>query len=120
MTFLFATPAYAQDPICNVSGPNDPGTSSYCQNSNGSKDDFTGNQGIFARAIDALTTVAAVASVFGIIIGGIMYTTSNGDASRATRARSTIVYSVVGLVVAIFAKVIVIFVLDKLIEGGTT
>jgi hypothetical protein len=46
-----------------------------------------------------------------IVIGGIKYTTSNGDSSAITSAKNTILYSVVGLVVAILAFAIVNFVL---------
>ena len=46
-------------------------------------------------------------AVIAIIIGGIRYTTSNGDASQTKAAKDTILYAVVGLVVAIMAYAIV-------------
>jgi hypothetical protein len=45
-----------------------------------------------------------------IIYGGIRYTTSAGDSSHVKAAKDTILYAVVGLVVAILAYAIVNFV----------
>ena len=46
-----------------------------------------------------------------IVMGGISFATSQGDASKTTKARNTILYGVVGLVVALLAFAIVNFVL---------
>ena len=46
-----------------------------------------------------------------LIWGGILYTTSSGDSNKVTTAKNTIMYAVIGLVVAIFAYAIVNFVL---------
>ncbi len=46
-------------------------------------------------------------AVIMIVIGGIRYTLSNGDASKVKSAKDTILYSVIGLVVALLAGVIV-------------
>lgn len=58
-----------------------------------------------------LYLLGAIAVVM-IVVGGIRYTTSNGDSGAITSAKNTILYSVVGLVVAIMAYAIVNFVLD--------
>ena len=50
-------------------------------------------------------------SVIMIIIGGIRYSTSNGDPGKITGAKNTILYAIVGLVVALMAYSIVYFVL---------
>jgi hypothetical protein len=42
-----------------------------------------------------------------IIVGGMKYITSNGDSGKVTAAKNTVVYAVVGLLVAIFSWVIV-------------
>ncbi|MNY57155.1 hypothetical protein D3C86_1933160 [compost metagenome] len=46
-----------------------------------------------------------------IIVSGIRYATSNGDSSAVTSAKNTLMYSVIGLIVAILAYAIVNFVL---------
>jgi hypothetical protein len=48
-----------------------------------------------------------------IIFGGIRYVTSTGDASRVKSAKDTVMYSVVGLIVAMLAYTIVNFVITR-------
>ena len=48
-----------------------------------------------------------------IIIGALRYTISAGDPQAAAKARSTIIYAAVGLVIAVSAEAIVTFVLSK-------
>jgi magnesium-transporting ATPase (P-type) len=60
--------------------------------------------------IDLLLFLIGAISVIMIIIGGIRYVTSNGDQGQLQSAKNTILYSVIGLVVAILAYAIVRFV----------
>lgn len=62
--------------------------------------------------INVLLYLLGAIAVVMIVIGGIRYTTSNGEASAMTSAKNTILYAVVGLVIAIMAFAIVNFVLD--------
>lgn len=64
--------------------------------------------------INLLLFIIGAIAVIMIIIGGIKYTTSNGDQAQVTSAKNTILYAIVGLVVAIMAYAIVNFVVDKL------
>lgn len=66
--------------------------------------------GMVKGAINTMLFVLGIIAVIMIIVGGIRYTTSAGDASRVKAAKDTIMYSVVGLVVAIMAFAIVNFV----------
>ena len=61
---------------------------------------------------NVLLFVLGAIAVIMIIVGGIRYATSNGDASSTKGAKDTILYAVVGLVVAILAYAIVNFVLS--------
>ena len=60
--------------------------------------------------VNILLFILGAIAVIMIIIGGIRYTTSNGDAGSIKGAKDTILYSVIGLVVAILAYAIVNFV----------
>jgi len=62
--------------------------------------------------VNVLLFVLGAIAVIMIIIGGIRYSTSNGDSSQITGAKNTILYAVIGLIVAILAYAIVNFVLD--------
>lgn len=61
----------------------------------------------------ALAVVSFVAVVF-IIIGGVQYVTSSGDPSKAVRAKNTIMYAVIGLIVALLSFAIANFVIDNI------
>lgn len=71
---------------------------------------------IIKNVINLALVILGMVAVIMIIIGGIRYTTSNGDSSATKGAKDTILYAVVGLVVAIMAYAIVNFVLAAL--GG--
>ncbi|MNY81379.1 hypothetical protein D3C86_2229240 [compost metagenome] len=58
-------------------------------------------------------------SVIMLIIGGIRYTVSGGNASAITAAKNTIMYAIVGIIVAVLAYAIVNFVLTTLVGGGS-
>lgn len=61
-----------------------------------------------------LYALAAVAVII-IILAGIYYTTSGGDPSLVKRAKDTLLYAVVGLIVAIMAYAIVNFVIGQFV-----
>lgn len=61
--------------------------------------------------VNILLFVLGAIAVIMIVIGGIRYTLSNGDSGAITGAKNTILYAVVGLVVALLAYAIVNFVL---------
>lgn len=61
-----------------------------------------------------LLYIAGAIAVIVIIIGGIRYITSTGDALRVKQAKDTILYGIVGLVVAIIAWALVNYIVDTL------
>ncbi len=61
--------------------------------------------------VNILLFVLGAIAVIVIVIGGIRYALSGGDSSQVSAAKNTILYAVVGLVVAILAYSIVNFVL---------
>lgn len=63
--------------------------------------------------INVVVGVVAFIAVVMIIIGGIGFVTSQGDAAKTTKARNTILYGVVGLVISLLAFAIVNFVLNN-------
>ena len=63
--------------------------------------------------INIFSWVVGVVSVIMVIFGGFRYITSGGDAGKVTSAKNTIVYALVGLVIAALAQVLVLFVLGN-------
>lgn len=70
--------------------------------------------GIFTTVINVLLFIIGAISVIMLIIGGIRYTTSAGNSNAVTGAKNTIMYAIIGLVVAFLAFAIVNWVLAAL------
>ncbi len=68
---------------------------------------------VIATVINILSLVAGIAAVIMIIVGGLRYITSGGDTSKVSGAKSTILYSIVGLIIVALAQFIVRYVLGK-------
>lgn len=66
--------------------------------------------------INVVVGVIGFVAVAMIIMGGISFATSQGDSSKVAKARNTILYGVVGLVVAMLAFAIVNFVLTNVFK----
>lgn len=66
--------------------------------------------------INGALGVIGIVAVVIIIFGGVQYTTSAGDAAKVTKAKNTILYGVVGLVIALLAFAIVNFVIANIIK----
>ena len=72
--------------------------------------------GTINTAINVVLGVLGLLAVIVIIYGGFMYTTSAGDASKIKKAKDTIMYGVVGLVIALLAYAIVNFVVSSIFK----
>lgn len=69
---------------------------------------------LIGNVVNILMFILGAISTIMIVIGGLKYVTSNGDSNSIQSAKNTILYAVVGLVVAISASAIVAFVLGRL------
>lgn len=104
-------PAYAVTPL-----------ESACQGAGGTFNPSTGEcasggqslQQFITNIINILLFIVGVAAVIVIIIGGLRYILSSGDQASITSAKNTILYAVIGLIVALLAYAIVNFVLSSL------
>jgi len=77
--------------------------------------DLTGTDGIFKTIVNILLFIIGAIAVIMLIIGGIRYTISGGDSSAVTGAKNTILYAIIGIVVALLAYAIVNFVVDGIL-----
>ena len=68
---------------------------------------------VIKTIINVLLYILGAIAVVMIVIGGIRYTTSNGEGQAISSAKNTILYSVIGLIVAVMAYAIVNFVLTS-------
>lgn len=63
---------------------------------------------------------AAAVAVLFLIIGGLQYVTSAGNKDRVDKAKQTILYAVIGLIVIALSFVIVTFITNNLTTTVTT
>lgn len=82
--------------------------------------DLFGSTGIFRTITNVLLFVLGAISVIMIIIGGLRYVISGGNATAVTAAKNTILYAIVGVIVALLAYAIINFVLNSFASGGGT
>jgi hypothetical protein len=66
------------------------------------------------EVLQIVFAILGALAVLMIVIAGLRFITAQGNPQETGKARSTIVYSVVGLIIALTAEAIVTFVLDKL------
>ncbi|HEV2412711.1 MAG TPA: pilin [Candidatus Saccharimonadales bacterium] len=94
-----------QNGVCNgviSSGTND------CQDTTN-----TGIDSVVKSALTILSFLIGAVSVVMIIIGGFRYIVSGGDSGQLGNAKNTIIYAVVGLIIVLFAQIIVHFVIGN-------
>lgn len=87
----------------------------------GQTEEVTNQAGTGATAAGAIGTIltsvyliVGIIAVIFLIIGGVLYATSQGDSVKLTKAKNTIIYSIIGLIVVLAAFAITKFVLNQL------
>ena len=100
-----SSPVYAAncDPKKGIPGALDKG----CSHSEGQPEQLDGNQGVITTIINTMLFIVGLLAVIMIIYAGIRFVTAHGDEKQVESARQTIIYSVVGLIVAILAYALV-------------
>ena len=84
-----------------------------------------GDTGIFRQITNVILYIVGIVAVIMLIVGGIRYVVSGGDAKKVTDAKNTVLYAIIGLVIAFLAFAIVNFVIsalpsDQSHEAGAT
>jgi len=77
-------------------------------------ENLTGGGGIVTAIINTLLSIVGIVAVIMIIVGAFRMVLSSGNEKSVADARNTILYAVIGLVIAVLAFAIVNFVIGKL------
>jgi succinate dehydrogenase hydrophobic anchor subunit len=80
----------------------------------GMPENLVGVDGVFTRITNTVLYVVGAISVLMLIWGGLRYIISGGDSKKITDAKNTILYALLGLIIAFFAYAIVNFVLNAI------
>jgi hypothetical protein len=78
-----------------------------------------GNAGVFSEITNVLLFVIGAVAVIMIVIGGLRYVISGGNAQQVQAAKNTILYALVGVVIAILAYAVVNFVSNTFVTNGS-
>lgn len=77
-----------------------------------------GSTGVFRKITDVLLFIVGAISVIMIIVGGLRYVLSGGDSTHITGAKNTILYAIIGLIVALLAYAAIDFVINSFATSG--
>jgi len=69
---------------------------------------------VIQTVVKIMSLVVGILSVIMIMVGGFKYVTSGGDSGKITSAKSTVVYALIGLVIAALAQTLAKYVLANL------
>ena len=103
-----ASAATCSDSTLSIQGGAD------CAQGNGQANNLFGAGGIFQTITNILLFLIGAIAVIMLIIGGVRYVISGGDQAQVTSAKNTILYAIVGIVVAFLAYAAVNFVTTQL------
>ncbi len=87
-------------------------------NTVGDNNSESGFEASLTGILNAIIGVLGIVAVVVIIIGGVSYMTSAGDAGKVKKAKDTILYGVIGLVICALAFAIVNFVIGSILGQG--
>ena len=79
-----------------------------------------GDTGVFSTISSVLLFIVGAIAVIMIIIGGLRYVISGGDATQVQAAKNTILYALVGIIIAILAYAAVNFVIGSFVSSGSS
>ncbi len=85
----------------------------------GCPENLFGNDGVFKQITNTVLYIVGVISVVMLIVGGVKYLVSGGDSKRVTDAKNTVLYAIIGLVIALLSFAIVNFVISTLPSGSS-
>ena len=86
----------------------------------GCPSDLFGDTGAFKQVTNTILYIVGIVAVIMLIIGGIKYVVSGGDSKKVTDAKNTVLYAIIGLVIAFLAFAIVNFVISALPSGNNS
>ena len=106
-----SVPAYAATDVCSSKAPQEVKDAAGCYGN--------ANQlpGVITGILNAIIVVAGLVAVVFVLIGGINYMTSAGDSAKVKKAKETILYAVIGLIIAALSFAIVNFTIGNIIYG---
>lgn len=112
LSFSQSASAVAVSPLCNPGSV--AASTDVCRSVNSKSDGSSPIISTLKDAINLISIIIGVAAVIIIILAGLRFMLSGGDPQSISGARDAIIYAGVGIIIAVAAQAIVVFVLDNL------
>jgi hypothetical protein len=112
MTALLTSPVQAQfDPLSDAC--TNARDSPVCREVQSTEDPLTGPEGIILQVANVVAIISGAIAVVILVIAGLQMITSQGDSGKVKSARDAIIFTSIGLVVIVFARGIVVFIINR-------
>lgn len=99
--------------VCNSNAPASVIEAAGC---NGNKNSLPA---VIQIILNSIITICGIVAVIYVVVGGFQYMTSTGDPGKLQKARNTILYAAIGIIICALAFVIVNFVIMNLLGQGS-
>jgi hypothetical protein len=90
------------------------GESAICDDARNETDPVSGPNNVVTRVANVLAFAAGFIALVVLVVSGIQFMLSRGDPQKAASARSAIIYTVIGVVVIVFARAIVVYIAGRI------
>lgn len=71
---------------------------------------------VIVGILNGVISILSLVTVIFVIVGGVHYMTSAGDAGKIEKAKKTILYAIIGLIICVLAFAIVNFVVNNILQ----
>jgi hypothetical protein len=83
----------------------------------GSNCNDSGVTNVISAVVQILSLVVGIAAIIMVIVAGFKYITSGGESGKVANAKNTLIYALVGLVIAALAQFLVHFVFTAAVRA---
>lgn len=111
LSSLLYCPSYAEG-VCDSTAPAEVKAAAGC-NGNNNEDAL---RNVITNILNSIIGVTGLVAAIFVVVGGINYMTSNGDAGKVEKAKKTILYACIGIAICALAFAIVNWAIDVI--GG--
>jgi len=104
--------ALAWDPFGNIDCSS-ASASAVC-NDKSNQRAISGTNGIIITVVDVISFIAGISAVILLIVAGIRFVVSGGDANSVQQARSSVIGVLVGIAIIVLARSLIVYVVNRL------
>ena len=113
INFMSGSLAVAAQPLTIIAADSNTSTQVACDTLSqvGTNQDCSNGQSVINKVANSVVKlvsyVAGVAAIVMVMVAGFQFITANGDSNNIARARRSLTYAIVGIVIAVVAQLIV-------------